>query len=37
MSAAPPPRKPPQRASPRLDPYEAAIDAMLRGDLDGPE
>lgn len=36
MSATPPPRKTPIRASPRLDPFKAAIDAMLTSDLDAP-
>ena len=35
-SAEPPPRKIPERSSPRLDPFKAAIDAMLRSDLDAP-
>lgn len=35
-SAAPPPRKSPVRAAPRLDPAKALIDAMLRADLDAP-
>ncbi|MGH3716131.1 MAG: IS21 family transposase [Micromonosporaceae bacterium] len=36
-SAAPPqPRKAPARAAPRLEPFKAAIDAMLRTDLDAP-
>lgn len=35
-SAEPPPRKTPVRASPRLDPFKAAIDDMLRTDLDAP-
>ncbi len=35
-SAAPPPRKIPVRAAPRLDPVRAVIDEMLRGDLDAP-
>ena len=35
-SAEPPPRKRPVRSSPRLQLYKAAIDAMLRSDLDSP-
>lgn len=35
-SAEPPPRKTPVRASPRLDPFKAAIDGMLRADRDAP-
>ncbi len=35
-SAAPPERKTPQRAAPRLDPVKPLIDAMLRQDLDAP-
>jgi hypothetical protein len=35
-SAAPPERKVPQRAAPRLDPVKPLIDAMLREDLDAP-
>ncbi|ADG76875.1 Transposase OS=Tsukamurella paurometabola (strain ATCC 8368 / DSM / CCUG 35730 / CIP 100753/ JCM 10117 / KCTC 9821 / NBRC 16120 / NCIMB 702349 / NCTC 13040)OX=521096 GN=Tpau_0221 PE=4 SV=1 [Tsukamurella paurometabola] len=35
-SAEPPPRKTPERSSPRLDPFKAAIDAMLRSDLQAP-
>ncbi|MFW6599833.1 IS21 family transposase [Propionibacteriaceae bacterium Y2011] len=35
-SAAPPARKVPVRAAPRLDPYRVAIDEMLRSDLDAP-
>lgn len=35
-SAAPPLRKTPTRAAPRLDPAKALIDAMLRTDLDAP-
>lgn len=34
--AEPPARKTPVRASPRLDPFKAAIDDMLRADLDAP-
>lgn len=34
--AEPPPRKIPERSSPRLDPFKAAIDAMLRSDLQAP-
>ena len=33
----PPPRKIPLRVAPRLDPFRAAIDAMLRSDLDAPK
>jgi DNA-binding transcriptional regulator YhcF (GntR family) len=36
-SAAPPPRRTPVRTSPRLEPFKAAIDEMLRGDLDAPK
>jgi transposase len=36
-SAIPPPRKIPMRTSPRLEPFKAAIDQMLRGDLDAPK
>jgi transposase len=37
-SAIPPPRKAPaRRPSPRLQPFKAAIDAMLRSDLDAPK
>jgi transposase len=36
-SAIPPPRKTPSRASPRLAPFQAAIDAMLRADLEAPK
>lgn len=36
-SAVPPPRKTAQRVAPRLEPYKAAIDAMLRLDLDAPK
>ena len=36
-SAVPPPRKTPQRIAPRLKPFKAAIDAMLRSDLDAPK
>jgi transposase len=35
-SAVPPPRKTPARMSPRLAPFQAAIDGMLRADLDAP-
>jgi transposase len=34
--ADPPARKTPVRSSPTLDPFKAAIDAMLRQDLDAP-
>jgi transposase len=36
-SAVPPPRKIPTRTSPRLAPFKAVIDDMLRGDLDAPK
>jgi transposase len=36
-SAIPPPRRTPARTSPRLAPFQAAIDAMLRVDLDAPK
>ena len=36
-SAMPPQRKAPQRSAPRLDPLKAAIDEMLRSDLDAPK
>jgi transposase len=36
-SAIPPPRKTPQRIAPRLEPFQSAIDAMLRSDLDAPK
>jgi transposase len=36
-SAIPPSRKTPTRPSPRLEPFKAAIDAMLRSDLDAPK
>jgi hypothetical protein len=35
-SAVPPPRKTAQRVAPRLEPFKAAIDEMLRSDLDAP-
>jgi transposase len=35
-NAVPPPRKTPARTSPRLAPFVAAIDGMLRADLDAP-
>jgi transposase len=35
-AAQPPPRKSPTRSSPRLDPFKAAIDGMLRADLQAP-
>ena len=35
-SAVPPPRKTPVRMSPRLRPFQAAIDGMLLADLDAP-
>ena len=34
--AEPPPRKIPVRCSPKLDPFKAAIDAMLTTDIDAP-
>ena len=36
-SAVPPPRKTPARTSPRLTPFQAEIDGMLRADLDAPK
>jgi transposase len=36
-SAIPPVRKAPQRIAPRLEPFKAAIDEMLRIDLDAPK
>jgi transposase len=36
-SAIPPPRKTPERVAPRLKPFKAAIDEMLRSDLDAPK
>lgn len=36
-SAVPPPRKSALRVAPRLGPYTAAIDEMLRSDLDAPK
>lgn len=36
-SAMPPPRKTAQRVAPRLEPFKAAIDEMLRSDLDAPK
>ena len=35
--AVPPPRKTAVRVAPRLEPFKAAIDAMLRSDLDAPK
>ncbi len=35
-SAVPPPRKTVLRVAPRLEPFKAAIDEMLRSDLDAP-
>ena len=34
--AVPPPRRTPERTSPRLAPFQAAIDGMLRADLEAP-
>jgi DNA-binding transcriptional regulator YhcF (GntR family) len=36
-SAVPPPRKTVLRVAPRLEPFKAAIDEMLRSDLDAPK
>ncbi len=36
-SAVPPARKVPARVAPRLEPFKAAIDGMLRSDLDAPK
>jgi transposase len=36
-SAVPPARKVPLRVAPRLAPYRAAIDEMLRSDMDAPK
>lgn len=36
-SAVPPARKVPARVAPRLEPFKAAIDEMLRSDLDAPK
>ena len=36
-SAIPPARKTPQRVAPRLESFKAAIDEMLRSDLDAPK
>jgi hypothetical protein len=36
-SAVPPARKIPARVAPRLEPFKAAIDEMLRSDLDAPK
>jgi hypothetical protein len=36
VSAIPPPRKTPARTPPRLEPFKAVIDGMLRADLDAP-
>jgi hypothetical protein len=36
-SAVPPPRKTAPRVAPRLEPFKAAIDEMLRSDLDAPK
>jgi len=35
-SPAPPPRKTPERAAPKLEPIKPLIDDMLRADLDAP-
>jgi transposase len=35
-AAPPPPRKSPERAAPRLEPFKPTIDAMLRTDLSAP-
>jgi len=35
--AVPPPRKTPERSSPKLARFQAAIDGMLRADLDAPK
>lgn len=35
-SAVPPPRKPPRRASPVLEPVRALVDEMLRADVEAP-
>jgi hypothetical protein len=35
-SAVPPPRRTAPRVAPRLEPFRAAIDEMLRSDLDAP-
>jgi transposase len=37
VSAVPPARKVPVRVAPRLEPFRAAIDEMLRSDLDAPK
>ena len=36
-SAMPLPRRTPRRVAPRLEPFKAAIDDMLRGDLEAPK
>ena len=36
-SAVPPARKTPRRVAPRLEPFRAAVDDMLRSDLDAPK
>lgn len=36
-SAIPPARKTPQRIAPRLEPFNYAVDEVLRGDLDAPK
>ena len=36
-SAIPPARKTPVRVAPKLEPFKAAIDAMLTEDLDAPK
>jgi transposase len=35
-NAIPPPRKPPVRSSPRLDPFKKLIDEMLLSDVEAP-
>ncbi|MGH3559368.1 MAG: IS21 family transposase, partial [Mycobacterium sp.] len=36
-SSIPPARKTPRRVAPRMEPFKAAIDTMLRSDLDAPK
>ena len=36
-SAVPPPRRTPERTSPRLEPFKEALDEMLRAALDAPK